>query len=364
MFDFLTNGGCSPNRGAYDCALQASRQVYKARQSCRAVFGAAAPDCVVFVPSATYALNFALQGLLHAKDHVLVGSLAHNAVTRPLRALERHRGIRVSVVEESPDGLADFERWQSAVRADTRMIVATHGSNVTGFCRQLQPLGDLAVEHGLYFVVDAAQTAGLYDIDVSGSHIDALAFSGHKALMGPPGIGGLIVSPQAGAAMTPLVYGGTGSHSEKELQPDSLPDRLESGTMNAPGIIGLAAAIEFVSAAGLPHIRAHVHGLSRRFVQGIEQIPLLNLAVSGGPPTAVVSVTLQNGDPSDLAHALDIEYGVMVRSGLHCAPMAHRSLGTYPTGTVRFSFGWHNTEADVDYALAALAALVSSRPPR
>ena len=362
MFEFMANCGCSPGRGAYDCALHAARQVYAARCTCRDFFGAADPACAVFVPGATFGLNAALQGLLLPGDHVLVSSLEHNAVMRPLQALEKQRGIEVSVVEESPVDAVGVRSWEEAMRPNTRMIAASHASNVIGICRDLSVLGDLAVEHGLWFVVDAAQTAGLYDINVSTVHIDALAFSGHKALMGPPGIGGLIVSPRAGTAMAPLVYGGTGSQSETESQPEFLPDRLESGTMNTPGIVGLAAGIDYVSAISPTRIRQHIHSLSHRFIAGLEQIPGIASIQSGLTPTAVVSVVPQVLGPSELAYELDAQYGVMVRSGLHCAPAAHRFLGTFPAGTVRFSFGWFNTDSDVDYTLEALAALASSLP--
>ena len=358
MYDYVKSCGCNVSRGGYDEAYQAEELVLETRQRLTALFHG--PDCrnVVFTKNITESLNVLLKGLLHSGDHVLVSAMEHNAVMRPLTQLAA-RGIAFDRVPCGPDGSLRTEELAGLLRPETRAVVMLHGSNVCGTLLPAAEVGAFCRDHGLLFVLDTAQTAGAFPIDMEAMHIDALAFTGHKGLLGPQGIGGFILRPELARRMEPLLSGGTGSVSHSEEVPAFMPDRFEAGTLNLPGIMGLHAALVWLEREGIHRIRQHELALTARFLEGLRDIPRLRAVGRRGPEgrAAVVSVACEGIDPAFLADALGREYGVLTRVGLHCAPNAHRTLGTYPAGTVRFSFGPWNTEAHADAALAALREL-------
>lgn len=316
---------------------------------------------VVFGPNATDALNLAMRGILRKDDHVITSSMEHNSVMRPLRDLER-QGIELSVVQCSQEGFLNPEDVEDAIKKNTRMIVLNHASNVVGTLLSVREVGKLARENDILLLVDAAQTAGCVPIDVNGDHIDLLVFSGHKGLLGPQGTGGLVIGERVKIEeLRPLKSGGTGSRSEFEYQPDFLPDRYESGTLNTVGLAGLAAGVFFVLNETVENIRKKEMQLAGRFIKGADDIPGCTLF---GPKdeqkqTSTISFTLEKHSPSEAGLILDETYGIMCRVGLHCAPAAHKTMGTFPEGTVRFGLGYFNSVEEVDIALESLGEMVT-----
>ncbi|MGQ9516376.1 MAG: aminotransferase class V-fold PLP-dependent enzyme [Anaerolineae bacterium] len=357
--DFITAVGANPGRSAHRLSVAAAELVYDTRALLAELFGAEDPLRVVFCKNVTEALNTILRGLLQPGDHVVTGSMEHNSVMRPLRALER-QGVELTIVPASPAGLFPPRQFEQALRPNTRLIVLNHASNVAGTLAPVREIGLIAREHGIWLVVDAAQTAGVYPIHMPADHIDILCFTGHKGLLGPQGTGGFILGTRVpDDAIEPLSRGGTGSRSEEEHQPDFLPDRFESGTLNAAGIAGLKAGLEFLRQEGIGAVRAHEMALTRRLLAGLRAIPGVRIYGPDDPElqVAVVSFTIAGMSPSEAALALDEEFGVMCRVGLHCAPAAHRTIGTFPQGTIRFSSGYFNTPAEIDQALEAVEVL-------
>lgn len=361
MVHFLDEIGANPGRSAHRMAVEAGRRVYEAREVVARLFNAPDPLRVVFGPNATEALNLALQGYLRPGDHVVTSSMEHNSVMRPLRALERH-GVEVTVVPCAPDGSLDPADVEAAIRPNTVLVVLNHASNVVGTILPVAEVGmSMRGTRGSpLLVVDAAQTAGAVSIDMQADGIDMLAFTGHKSLYGPMGTGGLIIGERVDLErLEPLKRGGTGSRSEVEEQPDFLPDMCESGTPNAVGLAGLAAGVRWVLARGVEAIRAHEVALTRRLIEGLRAIPGVAVYGTLDPErqTATVSFNIAGMDPSEVGLRLDEEFGVLCRVGLHCAPAAHKTIGTFPTGTVRFGLGAFNTEEEIDRALEAVERL-------
>ena len=359
MARFLRDGSASAGRSAHRMALEAGRCVYAAREAVAGIFNAPDPLRVVFGLNATDALNTAFRSLLAPGDHVVTTSMEHNSVMRPLRAVARE-GVALTIVRCAPDGTLDPAAVAAALRPNTALIVITHASNVTGTLLPAADVGETARRHGALLLVDAAQTAGAVPIDIERDAIDLLVFTGHKSLYGPTGTGGLVVGPRVDAArMRPVRMGGTGSRSEHEEQPAFLPDLLESGTPNTVGLCGLEAGIGYLVRRGVAPVRAHECALVEKLLEGLAALPGVTVYGSGDAHrgTAVVSFTVRGIAPSDVGHRLDAEFGVMARVGLHCAPAAHRTIGTFPGGTVRFSLGAFSSAADVDAALEAVAAV-------
>jgi len=359
MVRFLKDVGANPGRSAHRLAVESGRIVYNAREAVAGLFNAPDPLRVVFGPNVTEALNLALHGLLRPGDHVITSSMEHNSVMRPLRALER-QGVEVTVVRCSPQGFLDPADVEAVVRANTVMIALNHASNVVGTLLPVAEVGRIARRHGLLLLVDAAQTGGAYPIDVQADGIDLLGFTGHKSLYGPMGTGGLVIGERVDVArMEPLKRGGTGSRSEREEQPDFLPDLCESGTPNAVGLAGLETGVRGVLERGVDAIRSHEVELTQRLVDGLRGIS--GVTVCGGldatRQTATVSFNITGMEPSEVGLRLDEEYGIMCRVGLHCAPAAHKTIGTFPVGTVRFGLGAFNTLEEVDAAVAAVGQL-------
>ncbi len=360
MARFMTGVGANPGRSGHRLSVEAGRIVYAAREAVAQLFHAPDPLRVVFGMNATEGINLALRGLLRPGDHVVTSSMEHNSVMRPLRALERE-GVEVTVVPCSPEGVLDPQAVLAALQPNTRLVVLNHASNVTGTILPVAEVGRaLQQMNGPLLVVDGAQSGGAIPIDMQADGIDLLAFTGHKSLYGPTGTGGLIIGERVPLEeFRPLIRGGTGSRSEREEQPDFLPDMCESGTPNAVGLAGLEAGARWVLEQGVEAVRAHEVELSQQLLDGLRSIPGVTVY---GPAeahlrTAVVSFNIAGMEPSEAGLRLDEEFGIMCRVGLHCAPAAHRTIGTFPVGTVRFGLGAFNTAGEVDRALEAVERL-------
>jgi cysteine desulfurase family protein len=358
LADYFGDAVGNPGRSGHRMSVAAARLLVTAREGLADLFNAGDPSRIVFTHNATHALNLALFGLLHTGDHVVTTSLEHNSVMRPLRHLET-LGVELTSVACTPEGDLDVNDVARALRPNTRLLVTTHGSNVVGTLMPFGALARLAREEKIVYLLDASQTAGAIPIDVQDVEVDLLAFSGHKGLLGPTGTGGLYI--REGVVLAPLMRGGTGSNSAHEIQPDFLPDAYESGTLNVAGIAGLAAGVGFLTEIGIEAVKMHEQALVAQFLAGASEIPGITLY---GPRDAalhcgVVSFNVAGAMPSEVALILDESFEIMARSGLHCAPAAHRTLDTFPAGTVRFSFGWFNTAAEVHMALEALREVAS-----
>ena len=361
VYKYMTEVGSNINRGCYEDAYSVEEQVFETRQLLCELFHA--DDCknVVFTKNVTESLNIILKGFLKPGDHVLTSSMEHNAVMRPLVQLEKI-GVSFDRIPCNSDGSLQFEEIEKLIKPETKAIVMTHASNVCGTIMPLEKVGEFCNKHGIKFIVDCAQTAGIVPIDMEKMHIDALAFTGHKGLLGPQGIGGFVLKEEMVSMIEPLISGGTGSISHTEEIPDFMPDRFEAGTMNLPGILGLRAALLFLKGTGIDKIYAHELHLCELFLTGLQElendglVKILGKKNTGGR-TGVVSIQTLKKELSEAAFTLDNEFGIMTRVGLHCAPSAHKTLGTYPGGTIRFSFGWFNTEQDVQTALTSLKKL-------
>ena len=360
MVRTLNETGGNPGRSGHSMAVAAQGIVNDTRHRLATLLGAPDPNRIVFTANTTDALNKALFGLLRPGDRVVTTSMEHNAMIRPLAALTR-REVTVKRVVGAPDGSLDLDDLARALKAHpTRLVAMIHASNVSGTILPVQEAARLAHDLGALFLLDAAQTAGLLPIDVRELGVDLLALPGHKGLLGPQGTGALYVAD--GVTLTPQRYGGTGIRSEDECMPDELPEGLEAGTLNTVGLAGLGAALRFLSERGVAAVRAHEIELTKRLLDGLSNIPGMRVHGVADPcrQVATVSISLRDWEPVDLAAVLDSSFGIAVRAGLHCAPDAHRTLGTFPSGTVRLSAGCFTTTDDIDQALAALAQLATT----
>ncbi|WP_195268798.1 aminotransferase class V-fold PLP-dependent enzyme [Eubacterium sp. 1001713B170207_170306_E7] len=361
MAGYLENTGCNVGRGSYGRAYEVSRKVYETREKLRCLFDAEDNKNVIFTANVTQAINMVLKGFLKPGDHVLISGLEHNAVVRPLEHL-RKMGASYDVIPCDALGNLKTECIESRIKPETRAVVMTHGSNVSGGMLPIEAVGKLCAGHGLYFIVDTAQTAGLHGISMKKANISALCFTGHKGLMGPQGIGGFLVTDELAEQMIPLLDGGTGSASDRLDMPDFLPDRFEAGTLNLPGIYGLSSALDYLDSVDKEALLRLEEQLTGVFIRGVEAIGGLRLIGSTDPQNrcALVSVDCREKDNAQAALELDRDYGIMVRVGMHCAPLAHRTLGTYPQGTLRFSFSHFNTLDEVARALEALQEITTA----
>ncbi len=348
----LDEKGANPGRSGHRMSLEAGNVVDETRSAVARLFNIPDRDRVIFTLNATDALNMAIKGSVKPGDHVITTSMEHNSVTRPLYGLRRV--ISVTRVQCAEDGSLDLRKIERAVRMNTRVIVVTHASNVTGTVMPVREIGALARRKGIIFIVDAAQSAGVLDLDVRDMNIDLLALPGHKGLLGPHGTGVLYVGERA--ELRPFREGGTGSHSVDPGQPGVLPEKYESGTLNLPGIAGLGAGLEFISRVGIKTIREHELGLVRRFIESAAGISGVRLYGPGmeAERAPVVPFLIEGKDTGAVGGALDQWYNIACRAGLHCAPDAHRTLGTLEKKLVRFSFSYFNTADEVDFALQCL----------
>lgn len=362
MTGFLEHAGGNPGRSGHRLSVEAGRIVYSAREAAAELLHVPDPMRVLFTSNATQAINLALHGLLRPGDRVVTTAMEHNAVMRPLRFLEKS-GVRLTIAPCAADGTLDLEAFQHAVNPETRLVIVNHASNVFGTLAPLDEISTIARAAGALLLVDAAQTAGAFPIDMQAMGIDLLAFTGHKSLQGPPGTGGLALGEAVDVSrFEPLIRGGTGSRSEFEEQPGFLPDKFESGTPNGPGIAGLEAGIRWVTHRCVEAIRRHELALTNQLRHGLPAIPNVSLY---GPAdaergVAIVSFTVAGKPGSEVGQRLDDEFGVLCRVGLHCAPAAHKALGTFPGGTVRFAPGPLTTPEEIDAVLNAVKEVAQS----
>lgn len=361
MEHFIKKVGASPGRAGHRRTVEANAIVDETRQLLAKLFNIKDHERIIFTLNATDSLNLAIKGLLRPGDHVITSSMEHNSVTRPLYTLASY-GAEVTKVACDGQGNICVKDIEDAIRPNTRAIVMTHASNVTGTIMPVEEVGRIAARHNIYFIMDAAQTAGLLDIDVEKLNISILTFPGHKSLFGPQGTGGLYI--REGVELLTLREGGTGSGSETPTQPAMMPERYESGTLNAVGIAGLGAGVKFLLRVGMDKIREHEMKLTKRFLDGAANIKGLQIY---GPPdikqrVPVVSFRIEGYQAGEVGGRLDKEFDIACRAGLHCAPDAHHTLGTFKEKLVRFSFSYYNTAEEVDYALRALRQIAASRP--
>jgi len=358
MQKYMRKIGANPGRSGHRLSIEAARIIFDTREKLAQLFHIDDPLRIVMTKNATEGLNIAVSGLLKSGDHVITSSMEHNSVMRPLRTME-NRGVNLTVIPCGQDGMINPANISSAITKHTRAIFITHASNVTGTVMPITDIGRIARGHGLVFCVDAAQTAGCSPIDVKEMNIDLLAFTGHKSLFGPSGTGGLYIREGLERKIEPLCVGGTGSRSEVEEQPDFMPDRYEAGTPNTVGIAGLQAGVDFVLAKRMDQIQSKELSLIRAFIEGISDMPGI---IIYGPSIdkrriPVVSFNIAGMDPAVVALELDEGFKIMSRSGIHCAPSAHKTIGTYPQGTVRFSFSYFNTQEHIAKAVEALGRI-------
>lgn len=359
VLEAMRDYGANPGRSGHKLSLEMARDIYKARNLIKDLIGADDPRNIIFTSNGTESLNLGIKGLVKEGDHVITSNIEHNSVIRPLVAMEKKGLIELSIIDASR-GYVDPQILEGEIKENTSLLAINHMSNVMGALVNIGDLGEVARKNDIYFLVDGAQSLGVYEIDVEEMGIDLLAFPGHKGLMGPQGTGGLYIRP--GIDLETLKLGGTGSISESLDQPDFLPDKYESGTLNGPGIVGLARGIEYINKLGLEKIRSKEQELTKRFIDGIRDIDSLKVyGPQDGFQGPVVSINLGEMGSSDLAYILDEEYNIAVRSGLHCAPLIHKAMGTIDQGTVRFSFGYMNSDKEIDQAIRALKEISKSQ---
>ena len=361
VFEYMTKGGSNVNRGCYNKAYDTEEILFETRDMICRLFNGPDARNVVFTRGITESLNIVIKGMIKSGDHIIVSSYEHNAVMRPLNGLiERGQDISFDRIPVLPDGNFDIEAITKMKRDNTKALIINHASNVSGQVAPIEEIGGICKELGLKLIVDSAQTAGSVPIDMKKMNIDVLTFTGHKGLMGPQGIGGMIMTDEMAELIDPLIEGGTGSISDKEITPLSLPDKFEAGTLNLPGIVGLHAAIGWINRIGIETIHKKECELRKRFIKGIydlkEKDIIRIIGIQNDPEnyTGVVSIDCVNADNSIVSAELDEKYGIMTRVGMHCSPSAHKTLGTFPQGAIRFSFGFFNSEEEIDTAVNAL----------
>lgn len=358
VYDFIENIGATAGRGAYQKALQADKLVYETRKIIGQLFNYDVPSRIIFTSNITESLNLAISGIVKKGDHIITSSLEHNAVWRCIKTLERDRGITISTVPCTYEGYTDAKDVEKLIQSNTTLIVFNHASNVIGTLQPIKEIGAIAKKHDIPFLVDAAQTAGVYPIDIKDDNIDLLAFTGHKSLLGPMGTGGLVVNWKG--KIKPLKSGGTGGDSAYEYQPDYFPNCLETGTPNVAGIVGLKKGIEYILQEGIDKIYHKKKDLVSYVLDELKTIKGITIY---GPQDAskiigVISFNLKDISAEEVAYELDQGYGIMVRSGLHCAPFINKVIGTEDTGTVRIGIGYFNEEEDIDKLVMALQDII------
>lgn len=350
----------NPGRGGHVLSIKSGQAVTETREQLSDFFNIKNPLRLCFTKNATEALNIAIKGYLHAGDHVITTSMEHNSVMRPLKALETESGVEISIIRSDESGEIDLQDMEKQIKGNTKLIVATLSSNVNGLVMPVKEIGEITKKYGITFLLDASQGAGTIGIDVEDMNIDILAFPGHKSLMGPVGTGGLYVREDV--KVNSILHGGTGSNSESFFQPEYMPDLMESGTLNTPGIIGIYHGIEYIKNEGIDKLRLQKYELVKRLHEGAEDIKQIRLYSKNNKEknSGIVALNFEGIPSSEVSYVLDKVYGICTRSGLHCAPMAHKTLGTWETGVVRFSVGCFNTTDEIDFTIKALREIGST----
>lgn len=361
MINYINNIGCNINRGAYSSSYEAENIVFETRELLCELFDFHKPENVIFTHNITTSLNIVLKGLLSSGDNVIVSSMEHNAVMRPLNSLSK-KGVTITKVPCNELGEINIKDIESSITKKTKAIIMTHCSNVCGTLLPIDKIGEICKNNNIIFIVDSAQTAGIIDISMKKSNIDILCFTGHKGLLGPQGIGGFLIRDEIVPLVNPLIEGGTGSLSELETQPTYMPDKYESGTANIPAIYGLNSSLKYLKEVGIKNIYEKEMYLTKLFIDGISNIDEILLVGKKNLEnrTSVVSIDFKNLDNGLVCHYLDKFYNIQTRSGLHCAPSAHKTLGTFPNGSVRFSFGHFNSANHINYILESLVSIVNN----
>lgn len=358
IYDYLINIGGNANRGNYSNSLESNRTLLLARETVANFFNFPKSENVIFTSNVTLSLNMLIKGFLTVGDHVISSTMEHNSVLRPLKDYERNFGVEVDLVKGDDFGFINPNDIQKLIKPNTKLVVLSHASNVTGSIQPLEEIGLICSKSKVYFIIDSSQSAGVIDVDMNKLHANAIAFTGHKSLLGPQGIGGFIIDDNLNSICLPIISGGTGSLSHSLDQPIFLPDKFESGTLNMPGIIGLLSSINYINTIGLDSIRENISDLRNLLLCELKNIQ--GITVYGDPnnlnSTSCLSFNYKNFDPSEIAFFLESE-GIKTRSGLHCAPLAHNSIGTYPAGTTRLSLSLFNTKEEVLYAIDAINKL-------
>lgn len=357
MADYVCKVGASVNRSSYEKSQEAAMVVLGVREKLCKLFNFNHPDHVIFTPGHTIGLNQLLFGLLEDTDHCLTTSLEHNAVARPLFQLEK-QGVWQEKMVRDKYGYVNLEQVERQIRCNTKCMMVCHGSNVSGAVQDLESLGKLCHAHGIFLLVDGAQTAGHYPIDMKKCHISALSVPAHKGLLSVGGIGALLLEKDLAKLIKPWIFGGTGSVSDSLEMPEYMPDKLEPGTPNLPGIYALDGALDFLESTGVEAIQSHTASLADQFCRGIQDISSIKILGNREKPVvSVVSLDFLDQDNGEIADRLEQEFGILTRAGLHCAPWAHQTLGSFPQGAVRFSFGYFNTAQQVEQAISAVKKL-------
>lgn len=346
----------NPGRSGHKLSMEAGRVILEARELLAELFGAKKSENIIFGLNATDALNTAIKGVVKQGDHIITTSMEHNSVLRPLKQLE-NIGIETTIIKCNELGELSLTELEANVKRNTKLIVTTHASNVTGTIMPIKEIGEIAKRNNLLYIIDASQTAGVYNLNVTNINVDVLIFTGHKGLMGPQGVGGFYI--KEGVALRQMREGGTGSMSESLIQPEILPDKYESGTPNTPGLAGLAAGLSFIKKVGIDKIKSHEEEITNYFLNQLAEIE--NIIVYGPrdikKQAPVVSLNIKNRTSSEVSFILDNQFDIATRPGLHCAPLAHQTIGTEGKGAVRFSFGYFNTKVEIDKAVAALKSI-------
>ncbi|WP_195940985.1 aminotransferase class V-fold PLP-dependent enzyme [Romboutsia sp. 1001713B170131_170501_G6] len=353
IMDCMKKYCANPGRAGHKMAMRAAREIYDARENIAKLFNIDNPMNIIFTNNATDSLNLAIKGAVKEGDHIITTSMEHNSVIRPIKSLEA-RGISNTIVNCNKEGFLDVNDIKNAIKPNTKLIVTTHASNVVGTLVDIKAVGEIAKENNILYLVDASQTAGVYSIDVKDMNVDMIAAPGHKCLLGPQGTGILYI--REGLSVDILKEGGTGSKSEDLFQPEIVPDRYESGTHNTPGIAGLNEGVKFILEKGIDNIRLHEEELCQYMLDKLEEVP--NIKIYGTKDSkkraAVIAINIGDMDSGEITFILDSEYDIATRSGIHCAPLAHKTLGTLEQGAVRFSLGYFNTKEEIDKAVEAL----------
>ena len=359
MMDCMKNYCANPGRAGHKLAMKAAREIYDTRENIAKLFNIDNPMNIVFTNNATDSLNLAIKGVVNKGDHIITTSMEHNSVIRPIKALEKV-GVENTIVQCDDQGFLNIDDLEKAIKPNTKLIVTTHASNVCGTLIDIKSISEIANKHNILYLIDASQTVGVYDIDLKDIKADMLAAPGHKGLLGPQGTGILYI--REGLNIGILKEGGTGSRSEDLFQPDLLPDKYESGTHNTPGIVGLNEGVKFIFKEGIDKIKEHEEELCKYMLERLEEVPNIKIY---GPKDAnkrasVISINIGNMDSGEITFLLDSEYDIATRSGIHCAPLAHKTLGTLEQGAVRFSIGYFNTKEEIDKAVAALKEIAKN----
>lgn len=355
MYNYMLTVGGNAGRGNYSNSLESNRYLYNAREIVCDFFGFDSPSNVIFTSNVTMSLNILIKGILRPGDHVVTSSMEHNSVIRPLYFCQEHLKIKLDIVYGNSEGFIDINDFKRKINSKTKLVILTQASNVTGSIQDVYNIGKICSDNNIFFIIDSSQGAGTLDINMKSIKANAIAFTGHKSLLGPQGVGGFILDSKFNDYCSPLLHGGTGSLSYSLKQPDFLPDKFECGTHNLPGIVGLAEGIKYINSVGLNNIHDHNLYLINYLLNGLLNIKGITVYgdISGKMLTTCISINFSQLDASELSYYLESN-GIKTRSGLHCAPLAHKTIGTYPNGTVRLSISYFTTKEDIDYTLMIL----------